>query len=305
MKQISRSICSTIAAIVAFNVQLASAADPSAEETAVRNTAQAFVDAFNKGDAKAVAALWTEDGDYSLGADTVKGRDNIQKLYEEFFKAHPGSTMAIKIDSVRMFAPNVAMEQGAASVRNRRDGAPTASVYSAVHVKQPDGEWLMASVSESVTLMRVKRDLNQLAWLIGNWAAQGDAAEVEITYDWIANKNFIRAETKVHAKEGDQAAIGGTQIIGVDPLSGQLVSWFFNAGGGHGYGTWSHDGKRWLIQTQGATADGVPSRAVNILYHAGDNVMSWRSVNRTLADEPLSDTKEIVIEREQAVAAKK
>ncbi|MCI0333435.1 MAG: SgcJ/EcaC family oxidoreductase [Planctomycetes bacterium] len=279
------------------------AAEASPEENAVRQTAKAFADAFNKGDAKAVAALWATDGDYSIGSDMVKGRDAIQKLYEEFFKSHPGSKIEVKIESVRVFAPTVAIEQGTASVSDSPNGPPTASAYSAVHVKQKDGKWLMASVSESEMPALLKQDLSELSWLIGEWAAQDDAAKVEVVYEWIANKNFIRGETKVHAKGGAKEMIGGTQIIGRDALTGQVVSWFFNAAGGHGFGAWTKDANRWLVQSQGATADGIPSSAVNVLYQADDNVMSWQSVNRTLGGQPLPDTKEIVIEREGTKAA--
>ena len=157
--------------------QFARAAEPSAEEKAVRQTAQAFTDAFNKGDAKAVAALWAPDGDYSIGRDTVKGRDAIQKLYEEFFKAHPGSKMEINVESVRVYAPTVAIEQGTASVTESPNGPPTASAYSAVHVKQKDGKWLMASVSESEMPTLLKQDLSELSWLIGDWIAEQKRAE--------------------------------------------------------------------------------------------------------------------------------
>lgn len=292
-----------LVALCSLSDKVVRAAEPSPEEKAVRQTAQAFTDAFNKGDAQAVAALWTADGDYSVGPNTVKGRDQIQKLYEEFFKAHPGSKMTVKVESVRVVAPNVAMEEGAATVIDSPNGPPTASSYAAIHVKQKDGKWLMASVRESEMPTRMKQDLSELEWLVGDWVAEGDAAKVHVAYEWIANKNFLRAETKVHAKEGEKEAVGGTQIIGRDPLTGQIVSWFFNADGGHGFGAWTKFGNRWAVQSQGVTSDGVPSSAVNVHYHAGDNVMSWHSVDRTLGGQPVPDTKEIVFERQVGAAA--
>jgi uncharacterized protein (TIGR02246 family) len=305
MSTFKNLFCLIFAVVVVTATPVAYAAEPSAEEKAVRQTAQAFTDAFNKGDAKAVAALWAVDGDYSIGRDTVKGRDAIQKLYDVFFKAHPGSKMEVKVESVRVYAPTVAIEQGIASVTDSPNGPPTASTYSAVHVKQKDGKWLMASVSESAMPTLFKQNLSELSWLIGDWAAQGDAAKIEVVYEWMANKNFIRGETKVHAKDDDKETIGGTQIVGRDPFTGQIVSWFFNADGGHGFGAWTKDGDRWVLRSQGTTADGVPSSSVNVLYHADDNVISWQSVKRTLGDQPLPDTKEIVIERAPASVAKK
>jgi hypothetical protein len=145
--------------------------------------------------------------------------------------------------------------------------------------------------------------MSELAWLIGEWTEEGDASKVDVVYKWIANKHFIRAETKVHADEsaeknnGSPESVGGTQIIGRDPFTGQIVSWSFSADGGHGFGIWTKDGKRWLIHSEGATVDGVPSVAVNVLYRADDNVISWQSVDRTLDGQPLPDTKEVVLDR--------
>jgi uncharacterized protein (TIGR02246 family) len=295
MKRSTLRIGALLVAVNCIVLRASSAAESPAQDQAIQQTAKAFVEAFDSGNAPAVAALWTDEGEYIVGETTVKGRPAIQQLYEEFFRAHPGSKMEVSIDSIRTLAPTVAIEQGTASVTSSSDGAPSASAYTAVHVKQGD-KWLMASVRESPTpLPSARQGLQELAWLVGSWAAWGDAAKVEVTYDWIANKNFLRSETTVTSNEGP--ASGGTQIIGKDPLSGQIVSWFFNADGGHGYGVWSHDGSRWLIRTQGAAADGAPTTATNVLYHADDNVLSWQSVDRTAGDQPLPNTKEIVIER--------
>jgi hypothetical protein len=40
------------------------AANSDAQEAAITKTAEAFVDAFQRGDAKAVASFWTPEGDY-------------------------------------------------------------------------------------------------------------------------------------------------------------------------------------------------------------------------------------------------
>ena len=49
-----------------------------------------FIAAFNKGDAKAVAAFWTPDATYvdQVGRE-YKGREAIEKLYEKVFAARP------------------------------------------------------------------------------------------------------------------------------------------------------------------------------------------------------------------------
>src|SRR4051812_5433735 len=96
--------------VVIFLVAFAScnfgiAADNTGAEDAIRKSAKDFIAAYDRGDAETIAAQWTEDGEYSIGRDTVKGRAQIAKLYTEFFEAHPGSKMTVKIDSIRLLAP--------------------------------------------------------------------------------------------------------------------------------------------------------------------------------------------------------
>lgn len=162
-------------------------------------------------------------------------------------------------------------------------------------MKQGD-KWLMASVRESeIPAVTATANLNDLAWLVGSWAANGDAAKVQMNYAWMADKHFLKGDVTIAKDDG--STFGGTQIIGKDPVSGRLVSWFFNADGGHGFGAWSQEGPRWIINTAGVSVDGAPTSATNILYHADDNVVSWQSVNRAIGDTTLPDAKEVVIER--------
>jgi uncharacterized protein (TIGR02246 family) len=278
--------------------QIALAADSACAEDAIRQSAKDFTDAYNRGDADAVAALWMKDGEYTIGNDTVKGRDAIAKLYAGFFKAHPGSKMTVKIGSIRVLAPTVALEEGMAAVSESKNGPPSSSGYSAIHVKQ-DGKWLMISVrdSESPTV-EVEKGLKELEWMVGKWNAVSSEAKINLNCEWIANKNFLRLEIAV---KGDTGTIpGGVQIIGRNPQTGEIVSWFFSANGGFGTGVWHRDDKRWYIQTEGIAADGTPTTATNIIYKADDNVVSWQSTRRFLGDVALPDVKEMVIERAKA-----
>lgn len=283
---------------------VASAQQVSPNKAAIEQSAQAFVTAYDAGNAGAIAALWTPDGEYSVGSQTVKGQAEIKKLYEDHFKANPGSRMEVRIESVRDLAPNIIVEDGVASVTGGTNGASTASAYTAVHTKL-NGKWLMASVRESeVPLPPVSANLDELAGLVGDWRAQGDAAHVAVKFEWMSDKHFIRAETTVHPKEKPEGMPGGMQIIGVDPLSGQLVSWFFTADGGHSSGAWVKSNNRWLINTQGATTEGTVTSATNILYQPHQDVLSWQSVDRTVDGQSLPNTEEIVLERAATKPAK-
>ena len=179
------------------------AAETNAAEDAIRHTAQQFVEAYDHGNAKDVAALWTPDGEYAIGHDSIKGRDTIAKLYEAFFRAHPGSKMKVNVESVRMLAPTVAIEQGTASTSGGPGGVRSKSAYTAVHVKQ-DGKWLMASVRESESASDSSAaDLSDIAWLIGSWEGEGDASKIQIDYAWMANKHFIKGQFTSASKDGN------------------------------------------------------------------------------------------------------
>jgi len=53
------------------NHPAASTPESSADLAAIREGSRAFVDAFNQGDAKAIAALWTENADYTDESGTT------------------------------------------------------------------------------------------------------------------------------------------------------------------------------------------------------------------------------------------
>src|SRR5262245_15738525 len=82
-------------------------------ETAVRKTSAAFIKAFNAADARAVAALWSKDGEF-VGADgeTIRGRAAIEKTYVEFFRQNPKAKIEVEIQSVRLLGRHTALEEG-------------------------------------------------------------------------------------------------------------------------------------------------------------------------------------------------
>ncbi len=121
----------------------------AADLAAIRGESEAFVAAFNKGDAKAVAALWTDDGEYI--DDTGRhftGREAIEKGYADYFANNRNTKVKIAIDSLRMLSADAAIEDGRAVTDPPADDAGGFSRYTATHVKV-DGKWLMASVRDT------------------------------------------------------------------------------------------------------------------------------------------------------------
>src|SRR5437764_9725692 len=66
------------------------AADRSADEAAIRTNVAAFVGAYNAGDAKAVAALFTPDGQLEdKDGDQTEGREAIAQTFANIFAEAP------------------------------------------------------------------------------------------------------------------------------------------------------------------------------------------------------------------------
>jgi uncharacterized protein (TIGR02246 family) len=273
-------------------------APPKSEEAAIRATAEAFIKAFNAGDAKAIANLWTPSGTVADDQGNVfKGRKAIEEQYAALFKAHPSARMHVAIKSIDFPTPTTAIEDGTAQVVTKDNDPPAASRYTAVHV-QEDGKWLMASVRESTLPVSSNfAQLQELAWLVGNWEAKSDGASAESRTRWIANKSFLQRDFTVH-RDGLLAS-SGTQIVGWDPRGERIVSWTFESSGGHGMGVWTVTPDGWRIDSSGVTAEGAPTMSKDQLIRVPgeNNVFGWRSGDRRLGDTKVPDVPEVVFDR--------
>jgi uncharacterized protein (TIGR02246 family) len=264
-------------------------------EQAIRASAQQFVAAFNKGDAKAVAALWTPDGDYvdELG-ELSSGREAIEQKYAAYFAAEPDAAISINVGSVRLVTPDTAIEDGSATVTAAPHASPVTGRYSVVHVRR-GGRWEMASVREFPGESPAATDpVEDLAWMVGTWQAERLGVEMEIDCRWLANKRFV--EATYSRRDGDQLTPTATQIIGMNPATGRIMSWMFSGDGGCATGDWSPSDAGWSIDYSGVTGAGEPSTAVNLLFRQNDALV-WKSTNRELAGAPLPDSEEVVLKR--------
>ncbi len=276
----------------------ASDAKTGADADAIRAEAMAFASAFNKRDAKAVAAFWTKDGEYiDDSGQAYVGRDAIEALYTGLFAASE-SKLQLMSDSVRLLSSSAAIEDGRALVEPARAGASGISSYTAVHVKV-DGKWLMASVrdtgSDSST---ASTDLADLEWLIGDWTAEENGVRTESKCRWIVNKKFV--ERSYTTTQLDGAVTTGLQIIGWNSQGSHMQSWNFTADGGHAIGVWSATEGGWLAKVNGTNGESVSTTAVNLLKRLDDNAYIWQSLDRTIGEVRLPDTDEVVIRRKPA-----
>jgi uncharacterized protein (TIGR02246 family) len=274
----------------------------SPDEQALRATADAFVKAYNSGDAQALGALWTADADYTdENGQTFHGRAAIEKEYAELFKEHPGMTIKVEIQSLRVLNATTALEDGRAAIVAEGHTISQAR-YTAVHVKE-NGKWLLSAVRDMPDMGSADGNFLALDFFVGDWVAHGETVSVKTSCKWAVGKKFLlrtfvvtsRIEEAAEKKEASEKS--GLQIIGFDPATRQIRSWTFDSSGGHGQGLWTAVDGGWAIESQGVLADGTPTASTDLVERVNDNIVGWQSVNRTAGGHQLPDTEQVVLER--------
>jgi uncharacterized protein (TIGR02246 family) len=257
-------------------------ADQAEDEAAIRKMVESYTSAFNKRDAKAVAAHWLPEAVY-VDLDTRKqivGRQAIEKHFFEEFKEIKNAKLAVNVESIRFISPHVAVEQGRATV-TEPGKEPSKARYSAVHVKR-EGKWLLDRVSDADDEPSPSHfdKLKELEWMVGSWVDNDDDDEttVEMACKWAKNQNFLVRTYTVTVR--DELAVSGVQMIGWDASAKQIRSWAFDSDGGFSEGFWAKKGKSWYIQTKETQTDGQKASAVNILSQIDNNNFTWQSIDR-------------------------
>ncbi|HVK15639.1 MAG TPA: nuclear transport factor 2 family protein [Fimbriiglobus sp.] len=270
------------------------AAQADSAEAAIRKLAADYAAAFNAGDAKAVAAFWTERGE-STDADgeTIQGRDAIEKSLAEQFKTQPRVTAEVAIESVRTLGRTAAVADGSIQARTAADAEPVVTYFTSLLVRD-DGGWKLASVSEWATDPALTLTLKNLDWLAGEWAAKGDGGELRISYAWEADRAFLRG-TYTLTKDGKTVS-SGTQVIGQNPLGG-LRAWVFDSSGSFGESVWTKDGGQVIAEATATLPDGTDMTATNILVPLGPDAFTWQSTERTAGDVALPDQPPVKLTR--------
>jgi uncharacterized protein (TIGR02246 family) len=265
---------------------------PRQDEVALRQRAEAFVAAFNTGDAKALAAFWTPDGDYiDQTGLSFKGREAIEGAYQGLFAAHQGLKLGVMATSVRIVTSDLVIEDGTTEVMPADGGPPSRARYTVVHVKC-DGQWRIASVREAPFVPPSHYEyLRELEWLIGDWSNAGETAEAAyLSFTWADHQNFIAASLMTTLQ--DMSVSRATQWIGWDPVAKQIRSWSFELSGGFGEGSWTKEGNRWIIKTTTTLRDRRRVRATSIMGPVDEDTPAWQAKDRTVDGISFPETQE-------------
>ncbi len=262
--------------------------------------AQEFIAAFEKGDAKAVAAFWTETADYvdETGRE-FKGRAAIEKMYEKFFAENKGMKLNIIVTSARMIGTDTALEDGITEV-TPAEGLPSSARFSAVLVRK-NNEWFFESVRDSIPHPPSNAEqFEDLEWLLGEWAGESEKGEsAKATYEWAENRNFI-VSSFATTVDG-VPVVGGTQWIAWDAVDKQIRSYSFYSGGGIGEAVWTKDGNTWTATVNAKTSAGKKISTTNILTKTDNDHMTWQVTRLTIDGQATPDAKPMKLKRVKAV----
>jgi uncharacterized protein (TIGR02246 family) len=284
-------------------VVVVAAAEPRAEAAPRENEpkpepgkgkrAKEFIAAFEKGDAKAVAAFWTESAEYvdETGRE-YKGRAAIQKMYEKFFADNKGMKLNIIVMSARPVGSDVMLEEGITEVTPAGGGLPSSAHFSAVMVKK-DGEWYLESVRDSIPHAPSNAEhFDDLEWLLGEWKGEAEKGEsARATYSWAENRNFI-VSSFATTLDG-VPVVGGTQWITWDAVDKQIRSYSFYSGGGVGEAVWTKDGDTWNIKVNARTAAGKKASGTNIFKKTDNDHMTWQLTKLIVDGQAMPDAKPV------------
>jgi uncharacterized protein (TIGR02246 family) len=270
---------------------------PSKDESVVRGNIEAFVRAFNAGDAKAMSDLFAPNAQIvDDEGKTTLGREAIEKVFAAIIAEKPRPQMAVDIESIRFIGDALAIETGISKVTRAATEPADVDHYTAVHIKTRDGRWLMGFVRDTpgTELTNYER-LKPLEWLIGDWIDEGRESIVLTSYTWAPNTNIILGENKVRMQGRDAMDI--SQRIGWDPLTKRIKSWQFDTEGGHGESVWTHAGDHWVTKVTGVRRDGVPSSSTNLITPTSKESYTWRSTDHVVGTQLVPSTEVKIVRK--------
>ena len=122
-----KTTLSILTVLAASGLLLAEEASP--ELAGLEKAAMDFVTAYNAGDAAAISQLFIEEGEMTdlMAEDLVSGREAIKAHYDELFAGDETAEMALEVNSVRLLAPTLAVEDGTIHLTPDGDNEPPRS----------------------------------------------------------------------------------------------------------------------------------------------------------------------------------
>ncbi len=267
----------------------------SPDEKAIRKIVRDVEEAFNKHDVKALTALFSEHGEIiNAGGEVSQGAGAITDVFTDVFERSPEAQMTIQIESIRVLGKAVAVEEGTTRTVHAPGQPEEIARYAVVYSKEGD-DWKMISARDLPTESAVNDELNQLAWLIGDWVDECDESIVTTTYRWSANDRYIVGQ--FHVDTPEEGSLDGTVHIGWDPQLKQLRSWVFDSEGGFATGVWARNEETWIVKLTGVLSDGRTTTSTYRMKRLSSDHAEMESRDRVIGGVLIDDAEPIAIVR--------
>lgn len=274
-------------------------ASPAASDhtEAIRQVSQNLVDAFNRKQADDLVALFLPDAELIDDAgNTHRGHEGIKDVFTRFIELFPDAKMDLNIETVRLAAGELAIENGRRTVSTASDEKTAANSYTMVYVKR-DGDWKIAVAREvpDDPQPTAHDQLQPLAWLEGEWVDEDAEAAIAITCDWDKSGNFLLLDFV--AKRSGEVVMESRQRIGWDPLAKSVRSWVFDSDGGFGEGRWTVVDKKWIIKSTAVLPDGTTGSATIFIEPISEDRFLMKGFDRVLGDTVEPDFEATIVRK--------
>ena len=255
---------------------------------AVKKAEIATIEAFNKGDAAALAALFAEKGELvDENGNVFAGREQITGLFKAFFERFPKAELQMEVTGVRTVGDSLAIEEGVRLITVPETDVAAQLRYTAVRDKVGDS-WPIASYSEFADdpAPTPAEMLSAVSFLVGDWIDESPEGKTTINYRWEDDGNFLLGDYTLAVAGMSESR--SHQRIGWDPLEGVIRSWTFDSDGGYSTGEWVPTEAGWVIKSDATMPDGTTGSATVTVTPTDADHFIVRSSDRIIGgvDEP-------------------
>ena len=255
---------------------------------AVKKAELATIEAFNKGDAAALAALFAEKGELvDENGNVFSGREQITGLFKAFFERFPKAELQMEVTGVRTVGDSLAIEEGVRLITVPDSDVAAQVRYAAVRDKVGDS-WPIASYSEFADdpAPTPAEMLSGVSFLVGDWIDESPEGKTTISYRWEDEGNFLLGDYTLAVAGMPESR--SHQRIGWDPLEGVIRSWTFDSDGGYSTGEWVATEAGWVIKSDATMPDGTTGSATVTVTPTDADHFIVRSSDRIIGgvDEP-------------------
>ncbi|HVX16022.1 MAG TPA: SgcJ/EcaC family oxidoreductase [Pirellulales bacterium] len=302
-----RSLGASLLTLVLCSGALGDDAPTEKNVEAVNTVLAALAKAYNARDPKAIAGLFTPQGEFvDADANVFDSHETIAAEFAALFANDPKkNVLELAGEEIREISPGVLSVDCIAifsdAVAGGRDSETVDVDFSALVVKQPDGNWLLASVrSEGEGSVRSPHShLKRLEWLIGEWMDENQQSTLHTKTRWSDDGNFLLSDFTIQIAGRKRAS--GTQRIGWDESLGKFKSWIFDSAGGHAEGIWTEFDDIVIVKVAGVHADGAAYSATQTYTQTGADSFVFAVTDRIIGDEVAPDFQATVVHKPPAL----